>query len=94
MRRDQGQEQRKMALFSFDLHNYGYDREFVPIAFRDLLLVYLIFKSGYLPRIIGIQLPIAGLNFCANSVADFLGIEYSVPGSFFPRLIAEGLRLP
>jgi hypothetical protein len=80
-----------MALLSLDLHEYGYDLELVPIAFRDMLLGYLIFKSGYLPRIIGVLLPIAGLNFLANSVADFLGVEYSVPGSFFPGLIAEGL---
>lgn len=71
-----------LALLSLKLHGYGYDLELVPISFRDMLLGHLIFKSGYLSRVIGILLPIAGLNFLANSVTDFLGIEYAVPGSF------------
>ncbi|MBI2331745.1 MAG: DUF4386 family protein, partial [Chloroflexi bacterium] len=41
-------------------------------------LGYLVFKSGFLPRIIGVMLVIACIGYVAQSFAVFLGYNLSI----------------
>ncbi len=71
-----------MALFALKLHGAGYDVVLVPIAFRDLLVGYLIFRSGYFPKLIGIFLAIAGVLYLADGILDPLVPKYSLPDAY------------
>jgi hypothetical protein len=51
----------------------------VPIAFRDFILGYLIFRSGYFPKTIGLLLALAGPCFLADSFVDFLAPSHPLP---------------
>ena len=60
-----------LAMMFLDLHNYGFD---VAQIFWGLWLIpfgILVFKSGFLPRILGILLIIACFGYLANSLGDF-----------------------
>jgi hypothetical protein len=60
-----------LVMFFLDLRNYG---TFIPqlFSFWVLLLGYLVFKSGFLPRILGIFLMIGGLCYTVQAVLFLL----------------------
>ena len=60
-----------LVMFFLDLRKYG---TFIPQVFSlwVLLLGYLVFKSGFLPRILGIFLMIGGLCYTVQAVLFFL----------------------
>lgn len=81
-----------LALLSLRLHSYGYDISLMFFGFHLLFLGYLIYKSEYLPKIIGILLVIACLCYLTNSFTRFLAPAYAVmifPGILVPAFIAE-----
>ena len=51
-----------LGMLFFDLHEYGYDIAVISWGFYLLPLGYLVFKSGYFPRILGVLLMLA--SFC------------------------------
>src|SRR2546422_7857481 len=75
-------------------------------GFFCLLLGYLIFRSGFLPRIIGVLLAFQGLCYVANSFTDFLApahaalvfsiLAISAVGeiSFCLWLLVKGVNVP
>ena len=81
-----------LALLFLDLHEYGFGISLLIFAFVLLTNGYLIFKSGYLPKTLGVLLTIASLCYVTNSVALFLAptVEAMIfPGILFPAGIAE-----
>jgi len=60
-----------LVMFFLELRQYG---TFIPqfFSFWVLLLGYLVFKSGFLPRILGILLMLGGLCYTAGAVLFFL----------------------
>ncbi len=81
-----------MALLSLKLHTYGYHISLVFFGFHVLLLGYLVFRSGYLPKIIGVLLVIASFGYLANSFASILYPAFAkslFPWVLLPALIAE-----
>jgi hypothetical protein len=60
-----------LVMFFLDLRKYG---TFIPqvLSLWVLLLGYLVFKSGFLPRILGIFLMIGGLCYTVQAVLFFL----------------------
>ncbi|HVG35021.1 MAG TPA: DUF4386 domain-containing protein [Pyrinomonadaceae bacterium] len=70
-----------LALVSLRMHARGYTISGVFFGIYMFLLGYLIFKSGFLPRILGVLMAVGGLSNLLNSFAVFL----------FPTLMA---RLP
>lgn len=60
-----------LVTFFLDLRNYG---TYIPqvLSFWIVLLGYLVFKSGFLPRIFGILLMLGGLCYTAGAVLFFL----------------------
>jgi hypothetical protein len=61
-----------MAYLSLKLHTQGYLIALVFFGLYEAVLGYLIFKSGFLPRTLGVLVAIGGLAFLTNSFALFL----------------------
>jgi hypothetical protein len=64
-----------LVMFFLELRKYG---TFIPqvLSFWVLLLGYLVFKSGFLPRILGILLMLGGLCYTVQAVLFFLFPNY------------------
>lgn len=79
-----------LVTFFLELRNYG---TYIPqfFSFWVLLLGYLVFKSGFLPRILGILLMLGGLCYTVLAVLFFLSptIDATIFGVF--TFIAESL---
>jgi len=65
-------QRQALAYLSLDLHESGYGIGLIFFGFECLIDGYLIFKSGFLPKILGILLLIAGLCYLLNSFALIL----------------------
>ena len=55
-------------------------------------LLYLILRSGFLPKILGVLLIIASVGYLTNSFTSILAPEYAAmlfPGVLIPAFIAE-----
>jgi hypothetical protein len=61
-----------LALLSLKLHAQGYLIVLVFFGFFEALLGYLIFRSTFFPRTLGVLIGIAGLAFLTNSFTLFL----------------------
>jgi Domain of unknown function (DUF4386) len=61
-----------LALMSLRMHARGYSIAGVFFGIYMLLLGYLIFKSGFLPRLLGVLMAVGGLSFLTHSFAIFL----------------------
>jgi hypothetical protein len=75
----------------FNLHEYGYSIAVISWGFYLLPLGYLVFKSGYFPRILGVLLMLASLGDFIQFIQVFLFPNYEVityPG-LAVALIAE-----
>jgi len=60
------------ALVSLRLHALGYNISLVFFGFTCLLLGYLMFRSTFLPRLVGVLMAIAGVGYLINSFVHFL----------------------
>jgi hypothetical protein len=80
------------VMFFLDLNHYG---AFIAAIFWGLWLLpmgYLVFRSGFLPRIIGVLLIIAGFGYIIDSAALFLLPDLNIDISQF-TFIGELLML-
>lgn len=83
---------RSLALLALKLHGDGYAISLVFFAFACLSLGYLIYRSGYLPRLIGVLMAIAGVCYLVDSFAHFLDPAFAAtlfPPIFVPIFVAE-----
>ena len=78
-----------LALMSLNFHAQGLNICMVFFGFFCLLLGYLIFRSIFLPRIIGLLLSIAGLCYLTNYLATFLAPELAA--HLFPYILIPGV---
>jgi Domain of unknown function (DUF4386) len=74
-----------LAYLSLRLHGQGYGLSLIFFGVHCVLLGYLIYLSGYLPRIIGVLLVIGGLGYLVNSFAEILAPP--VAASLFPWIM-------
>jgi len=73
--------------------DYGFSVSLIFFACFCLVVGYLIFKSGYLPKTIGVLMQIAGLSYLVNSFALILSPPLAnrlFPAILLPALIGEG----
>src|SRR6266446_6999917 len=56
-----------LVKISLKLHDYGFGIDLVFFGFACLVYGYLLFRSGYFPRTLGVLMAIAGLSYLANS---------------------------
>jgi hypothetical protein len=65
-----------LALLLFDAHNYGALVWGTFFGLHCFVLGYLIFKSGYFPRVLGVLMVFAALAYLADSFGNFLSPGY------------------
>jgi hypothetical protein len=77
------------AYMSLQLFEHGFAISLVFFGFDLLLLAYLILRSTFFPRLIGVLLAIEGLGYLINSFAAFLapGLQARI----FPYFMATGI---
>ncbi len=81
-----------LAYLSLKTHNWGYHIALVFFGFHCLLLGYLIFKSNYLPRTLGVLMAIAAVCYLANSFVSIISPALASiisPAVLVPCLVAE-----
>lgn len=61
-----------LASLATKLHSYGFSVSLLFLGCTFLIHGYLIFKSGYLPRVLGILIEVAGVGYLTNSFALIL----------------------
>ena len=76
-----------LGLMFLEAHGLGYSIALVFFGLSLLILGYLIFKSGYFPKILGILLVIASLGYLVESSAKFLLPSYEVYRAFFDQVV-------
>jgi hypothetical protein len=79
-----------LVMFFLELRKYG---TYIPqvLSFWVLLLGYLVFKSGFLPRILGILLMFAGFCYTAGAVLFLLLPNFDAVNLGLCAFIAESL---
>ena len=83
-----------MMLF-LNAHKYGYAIGLVFFGFHCMVLGYLVLKSGFLPKILGILVLIASIGYLVDSFANVLLPNYADYESvlmlvvFVPAFVAE-----
>ena len=66
-------------------HDYGFGIGLIFFGFACLIYGYLLFRSGYFPRTLGVLMAIAGLSYLTNSFTLILAPAYA--GTIFPILV-------
>jgi len=74
-----------MASLSLKSHGYGFGVSLLFFGCFCIIVGYLIFKSGYLPKIIGVLMQIAGVCYLTNSFA--LVLSPAVANWLFPAIL-------
>ncbi len=74
-----------MARMSLRAHGYGFGLSLVFFGCFCLVIGYLIFRSGYLPKMIGILMAMAGVCYLINSFALILSPE--VADKLYPLIL-------
>jgi len=82
-----------LAYMSFDLAEIGYSITSVFFGMYGLCLGYLVFRSTFLPRLIGVLLAFGALSYLTYGVAHLLTPAFAqnlVPWIQLPSLLGEG----
>jgi hypothetical protein len=74
-----------LAYLSLKLHAYGYGISLIFFGLVCLIFGYLLFKSGYFPKALGVLMTIAGLSYLTNSFTLILAPTYA--GKVSPILV-------
>jgi hypothetical protein len=79
------------AYVSLELFEHGFAIALVFFGFDCLVMAYLIYRSNFLPRVIGVLLAIEGWGYLINSFALFLApaLQPRIFPYFAPTAIAE-----
>src|SRR6202022_224200 len=81
-----------MASLSVKSHGHGFGVSLLFFGCVCLVLGYLIFRSGYLPKALGVLMQIAGLSYLTNSFALLLAPNFAnriFPAILVPAFIGE-----
>ena len=81
-----------MASLSLKSHGYGFSVSLLFFGCFCLIVGYLIFRSGYLPKTIGVLMQIAGLSYLTNSFALILSPAFAnrlFPAILLPAFVGE-----
>lgn len=83
------------AMLFLDAHSVGFTIGIAFLTIHVFLLGYLIFKSGYFPKVLGILFLIAGLGYLIDSFAQLLLPSYeTTPGIIQLAIAVAELAFP
>ena len=71
------QQLQALAYLPLRLHDYGFGIGLIFFGCVCLVQGYLIFKSGFLPKTIGVLMALAGLSYLTNSITLLLAPAYA-----------------
>lgn len=71
------QQLQALAYVPLRLHDYGFGIGLIFFGCVCLVQGYLIFRSGFLPKTIGVLMALAGLSYLANSITLLLAPAYA-----------------
>jgi len=77
-----------LVMLFLDAHSYGFTIGIAFLTIHVFVLGYLIFKSGYFPRILGILFIAAGAGYLFDSFALLLSTSYETTPGFIAAIIA------
>jgi len=86
------QQLQALTYISVKAHGYGFGVGLIFFGFTCLIEGYLIFKSGFFPRILGVLMQIAGLCYLLNSFTMILAPGFAnliFPAVLIPSFIGE-----
>jgi len=66
-----------LASLSVESYGFGFGASLIFFGCECPVLGYLIFRSGYIPKALGVLLPIAGLCYLTNSFAFLVGPSFA-----------------
>lgn len=78
-----------LSYLSIKLHDFGFGIGLIFFGFVCLLEGYLIFRSVYFPKTIGVLMTVAGICYLTNSFALILAPQFSSIAILMPCLLAE-----
>jgi hypothetical protein len=81
-----------LAYLALKSHDRGFAISLVFFGWQCIVIGVLIFRSGYLPRILGVLMQIAGLCYLVNSFALFLSPGFAAllfPAIMIPAFVGE-----
>lgn len=81
-----------LSYLSIKAHGFGFGVGLIFFGVGCLLRGYLIFRSGYLPKALGVLIAIAGLCYLINSFALLLAPSFATaifPGILAPAFVGE-----
>jgi hypothetical protein len=73
----ESRELQALAYLPLKLHDYGFGIGLIFFGCVCLVQGYLIFKSGFLPKPIGVLIALAGLSYLTNSITLILAPTYT-----------------
>ena len=76
-----------MGLLFLEAHGTGYSIGLVFFGINCLILGYLVVKSGYLPKVLGILLVVAGVGYLVDCFAQFLLPTYDLYADTFAMVV-------
>lgn len=71
------------VMLSLDLFTHGFEFALIIFGFHLLLLGYLIFKAGYMRKILGILIIVAALGYLFDGFANLLSADYNLVISMY-----------
>ncbi len=78
-----------LSYLSIKLHDFGFGIGLIFFGFVCLLEGYLIFRSVYFPKTIGVLMTVAGICYLTNSFVLILAPQFSSITLLMPCLLAE-----
>jgi hypothetical protein len=78
-----------LAYLSNRSHTYGFNISLIFFGFECLVLGYLVFKSRFLPKVLGILMQLAGACYLTNSFALLLAPNLVNVAMLVPAFVAE-----
>lgn len=81
-----------LASLAVNLHGYGFGIGLIFFGFTCVLRGYLIVRSGYVPRVLGVLLVVAGIGYLVNSFALLVAPRLAAllfPWVLLPAFVAE-----
>ncbi len=86
-----GPQLQQLASLFIDAHAYGFTLGVVFLSLHAALLGYLIFRSGYFPRVLGVLFLMASAGYLSDSLSLLFVLGYIVTPAFIavPIAVAE-----